>query len=350
MAKVDAIKCPNCGAPVKGTGYVNCPYCGSPLEVSSDDASRLAAARRQFGVSGKIMAPGQPLRFVQLPGLEVTKETRDIPFQPKTILSKLGSKASDPTLRAQSETILQVISQTQSAINREDLPAYLANYSNKNPAFYEEARRGAVQQFAETDLKRLTTVVEFTRLTPTRAVADVTSEVFIFLSTGHVNHLFVTFTNEFERFPDGWKVIAARPKGSGGSGSCGGATLIIIIAAGGVLLGGIVAVIAALKSCGPDGGAVTITETTPATPEPGAKKITIVNPPRVPGKPIANGNYSAKMGIPLYDKPSYDGNVTTVIMPGTDFAVTGRNGEWYHIKAKTGAEGWTPDPVLQSNF
>lgn len=349
MAKVNAIKCPNCGAPVKGTGYVNCPFCGSPLEVADDDATRMAAARRQFGVSGKIIAPGQPFRFVQLPGMEITKSTRDIPFQPQTVTKKLGARASDPMVRAQIEALLQVISQTQSAINREDLAAYLANYSNKNPAFYEEARKGAVQQFQETDLKRLTTVVDFTKIKPTSAVADITSEVFIFLSTGHVNHLFVTFTNEFERFPDGWKIVRARPKGAGGGTSCG-ATSIILIVIGGVLAGVIIPIVAAVKSCHPEETTVTIGETTPAVPETETKKTIIINPPREPGKPIANGTYLAKMGIPLYDKPSYDGKVTTVIMPATRFSVAGRKGEWYHIKSETGAVGWTPDPVLQSNF
>jgi hypothetical protein len=77
MAEVQSIRCPNCGGSVSGAGVVTCPYCGSPLEVKTADGGA-----------------NPPCFFENLPGVEIERDTVDIPFQPQVLFSHLEGGTS----------------------------------------------------------------------------------------------------------------------------------------------------------------------------------------------------------------------------------------------------------------
>jgi len=165
VPKVESLKCPNCGAEVRGAGEVTCRYCGSTLALSEPDRAQLKRLKVNFGTRGHSLPPGREVHFKELPGLAVDTRTTDIPFQPKVTYDKLPGGKPGPALEAEAQAVLAVVEKTQRAVNEENLERYMTTVHPENEVFYESARRGATDQFITSDMKRCTLAVDFKALT-----------------------------------------------------------------------------------------------------------------------------------------------------------------------------------------
>jgi hypothetical protein len=346
MPAVESLKCPNCGASVRGRGRITCPFCGSTLDVLSADRRHLKSITAAFGTSGTTLARGRELRFKNFPDLDVTPHTKAVPFEPRISYARLPGGEPAPALQAEAQEMIRIVETTQTAVNREDLALYLTTIHPQYPAFYEKARRGAETQFISGDMKRSTAAVEFTSLTHEEAAADVATEAFIFLPSGYVNHVEATFAYKLKKYEGGWKIYKSTSRSRQLAART--ALLIIAIVAAGALLGLTATVAALFRSCGPAAEETTSTKT-----------ITVEKPEdvRVPGPgvqidqgPDAGGYYVATTGIPLFRKPTVDGDIATVIMPGTKFKVLEQRGDWFRVQSEDGGRGWVPDVIIDANL
>jgi ketosteroid isomerase-like protein len=193
MAEAQSIRCPNCGGSVSGAGIVTCPYCGSPLEVKAAGAGGAKPA----------------CIFENLPGVEIKRDTKDIPFGPQVLFSQLeGGEPAGP-LRGEADAIVAVARRTQDAINREDLDSYMSCFTTEDPQFRAKAQAAAHAQFITTDMKRYTVSVDFRKLTAQQAEAIVTIEAFIWIDPGPVNHMQVSFDWSLRKEADQWVIYAS---------------------------------------------------------------------------------------------------------------------------------------------
>lgn len=345
MPAVESLKCPNCGASVRGAGRVTCPFCGSTLDVSRPDKGQLKKITVNFGTPGTTLAPGRIAHFNNLPDLDVTPHTKAVPFEPRISYAKLPGGKPGPALQAEAGEIMRLVETNQRAVNREDLELYLTTIHPEYPAFYEKARRGAEAQFISGDMKRYTLAVEFTSLTPERATADVTIEAFIFFPSGHVNHVEAAFAYKLKKYEAAWKVYDSAPR-LRRLMVPKGLIITLVVAAAGLLVGLTVAVVALFLSCQqtPEEATPTVTVETP-------EDLSVSGPDgrKTPG-PDENGYYVAATGIPLFKHPALDSNITAVITPGTKFKVIQRRREWFRVQSEDGARGWVPEAVMEANL
>jgi len=346
MPAVESLKCPNCGASVRGSGRITCPFCGSTLDVLSSDRKHLKNITAAFGTSGTTLARGRELRFKNFPDLDVTPHTKAVPFEPRISYAKLPGGEPAPALQAEAQEIISVVETTQTAVNREDLELYLSTIHPRYPAFYEEARRGAEAQFISGDLKRSTVAVEFIGLTHEEAAADVTIEAFIFLPSGYVNHVDATFAYKLKKYEGGWKIYKSTTRSRRLAAPA--ALIVIAVVAGGLLLGLTAAVAAVLHSCGP-AAEETTTTTTITVEKPEDVRAPAPDAQNEPG-PDAGGYYVAATGIPLFRNPSANEDIATVIMPGTKFKVLEQRGDWFRVQSEDGGRGWVPEAIIDANL
>ncbi len=348
MPKIEALKCPNCGASVQGTGQVVCPYCNSALDVTGPDKVALNRVKTQYGAAGRTISTGQKARFNALPDLDVTPQTKEVPFRPTLIYGGIPGGRPDPARQADANAIVAAVETTHRAINKEDLDLYMSTISPESAAFYEQAKVAAVKQFVENDMKRFTTTINFRRLTADAAEVDTTIEALIFFPQGFTNHVVATFRGKWRKTAAGWKVVGSRVKSKKLIGGCGMAVALIGPAVG-LVVGIGAAVAAVITKCdksGKEGAAETqapavAVETSPAGEAGQAEGA--------PAKPDFEGYYAAKSGIPLYRAPNYGGSVTTVITPGTRYKILAQRKEWYRIRSEDGATGWVPEAVMELN-
>lgn len=346
MTPIESLKCPNCGASVRGSGRITCPFCGSTLDVSSSDKRHLKRITADFGTAGTTLAPGREILFKNFPDLHVTRHTKAVPFEPRISYAKLPGGEPGAALQAEALEIIRVVETTQVAVNREDLELYLTTIHPEYPAFYEKARRGAEAQFISGDMKRSTLAVEFTSLTHEEASANVTIEGFIFLPSGHVNHVEATFAYKLKKYEGAWKIYesAARsrqlvaPK----------ALLVMVIVVAGVIFGLTVTGVALFQSCGPTTEVTTFT-TTVTTETPEGESVPSPDARTTQG-PDKNGYYVATTGIPLFRNPAVNEDIATVIMPGTKFKVLEQRKDWFRVRSEDGARGWVPEAIIDANL
>jgi uncharacterized Zn finger protein (UPF0148 family) len=212
MPKVESLKCPNCGAAVRGSGLLVCPYCGSQLRVEGEE-------RAGAPFAPEVARLDKEVHFRALPDLTVTVETTDIPFQPEISYANLPGGRLDPSLKNDAERILSLVETCQRAINTEDLDLYMSTIAKESPDFYDMARSGAEAQFINSDMKRYTTGVDFTNLTHETAEVAVSFEAFIFPSgksdrpnvivVNVTQHMEVTFNWQLKKIGGRWKVVGA---------------------------------------------------------------------------------------------------------------------------------------------
>ncbi|UCH79222.1 MAG: SH3 domain-containing protein [Candidatus Coatesbacteria bacterium] len=337
-----SVKCPNCGGAVRGRGQVTCPYCGSTLEIPRPGKSELRRITSSFGTPGTTLRGDEPVHFAALPGVDVTADTTDLPFQPQVTYASGPLSKLEAALQAEANEILRVVETTQEAVNREDLDLYLSTIHPEYRAFYEKARRGAEQQFVAGDMKRYTVAVDFTSLTRENAAANVTIEAFIFLPSGYVNHVHATFAYKLKKFEGAWKIYASRIKGAGGVAAGRGLIVVLAVSVGMfVVLGLVVAIL--VGTCAERAEEITFTKTVTVEPESG--EITVHGDAHSQ-RPKLEGHYVAETGIPLYQEPDLNSRFTTVLTPGTQFKVLERKGDWYRIESENGARGWVPEIIL----
>jgi hypothetical protein len=345
MAGVTSIKCPNCGGAVRGRGQVTCRYCGSTLEIPRPDKSELKRITSSFGTAGTTLRGDEPVHFAALPDVDVTAETTELPFQPRVTYASGPLSKLEAALQAEANGILRVVETLQDAVNREDLDLYLSAVHPEYKAHYEKARRGAVQQFASSDMKRYTVAVDFTSLKRDHATADVAIEAFIFLPSGYVNHVQATFAYKWKKSEGAWKIYDSRIKGAGRV-TAGRALIVVLAAAVGmfIVLGAVVAIL--VGTCAEKAEEITFTKTVTVEPESG--EITVHGETHSQ-RPKLEGHYVAETGIPLYHEPDLNSRFTTVITPGTQFKVLERKGDWYRIESENGARGWVPEIIIEAS-
>jgi uncharacterized protein YgiM (DUF1202 family)/DNA-directed RNA polymerase subunit RPC12/RpoP len=346
MPAVESLKCPNCGASVRGSGRVTCPYCGSTLDVRSSDRKQLRNIAAAFGTSGTKLAQGRKLHFKNSPGLDVTAQTKAVPFEPRISYARLPGGEPPPALQAEGQEIVRLVETTQTAVNREDLELYLSTIHPGYPAFYEKARRGAEAQFISGDMKRSTVAVEFTALTHEEAAAETAIEAFVFLPSGYVNHVEATFAYKLAKYEGGWKIYDSKVK----SRRLAVPAVLIVVAIGAVaiVVGLTGAVAAVLHSCGSALEKTTTIKTVPVE-QPEDLGAPAPDSPAERG-PDAAGYYVASTGIPLFRRPAIDEDIATVIMPGTKFKVLEKRGDWFRVQSEDGARGWVPEAIIDANL
>ncbi len=215
MPEVESIKCPNCGAAVRGTGLLVCPYCGSQLRVEGEK-------RVEVPFALDVARLGEEVRFDALPDLPITPAMTEVPFEPEIIYDNLPGGRLDRTLKSDADEILSLIETCQTAVNTEDLDLYMSMIATESRAFYDMARKGAETEFISSDMKSFTTSVDFQGLTRETAEVAVSFEAFIFPSrksdrpgTFTVNvtqHTDVTFDWSLNKIGGRWKIVGAELK------------------------------------------------------------------------------------------------------------------------------------------
>ncbi len=336
MAEVKSIKCPNCGGAVHGAGAVTCPYCGSALEVERADAEQLRDAKRAFGTVGLDVGVEPPFIFQNLPGVEITRATKDIPFEPKVIYSRLAAGEPTGPLRAEADAILDVVRRTQEAINREDMAAYMSCITEADDKFRAKARQGAEAQFVTTDMKRYTVAAEFRKLTAHQAEVVVTVEVFIFLNSGRVNHAQVPFYWKLRKEKGRWVVYASGVSGVGGPSKL---WILIIAVVAPILIGIVAAVVAGISECRDDTQADFSEQEEVGVWKAESRKA-----------PMPDTWFKARTKITLYESPGDDSETEAVLKAGGEFKVLGKWEDWYHISTRDNTWGWVPARVIKANL
>ncbi|MGD8720049.1 MAG: hypothetical protein PVH29_14670 [Candidatus Zixiibacteriota bacterium] len=331
MAEVKSIKCPNCGGAVQGTGAVTCPYCGSSLEVTAADKEQLRAVRREFGTAGVDAGVKPPFFFKNLPGVEITRETKEIPFQPTFVYSGLGGEPAG-LLRSEADAIVDVVRRTQESINHEDLPSYMTCITKKDQRFRAKAQKGAEAQFIKSDMKRFTVAVDFKKLTAEQASVVVSIEAFIFLNSGQVNHLTVPFGWKLRKEEGRWVVFASGIGGTA-SGIKWGSCVIPII---GAAIGLVVAIVSVVSECREQ------TETA-AVPE----DEVVVWKAESRRKPMPETWFKAKTDLTLYDTPRDESEIEAILPAGGEFQVMSESLGWYHLNTRDHTWGWVPEKELK---
>ena len=336
MAEVQSIKCPNCGGSVHGAGAVTCPYCGSSLEVKRADREQLRGAKRAFGTVGVDVGVKPPFIFQNLPGVEVTRATKELPFEPKVIFSRLAAGEPTGTLREEADAVLDVARRTQEAINREDMDAYMSCITAANEKFRAKARQGAEAQFVTTDMKRFTVAADFRKLTAAQAYVVVTVEVFIFFNSGKVNHLQVPFHWKLRKEDGRWLVYGS---GVGGAGGRSKLWVLAISILAPIVIGIFIAVVGGILECRKD-----VQNEAPSRGEGDVWKAESRK------APMPDKWFKARSDITLYDSPQEDSEVEAVLKAGAEFKVMSANDEWFHIRTRDHTWGWVPEDVIKKHL
>ncbi len=336
MVEVQSIKCPNCGGAVHGAGAVTCPYCGSALEVTPADRKQLRDAKRAFGTVGVDMGVKPPFIFQNLPGVEVTRATKELPFEPKVIYSRLPAGEPTGTLREEADAVLDVIRRTQEAINREDMDAYMSCISTANEKFRAKAREGATTQFVTTDMKRYTVAADFRKLTAAQAEVVVTVEVFIFLNSGRVNHMQVPFYWKLRKEDGRWLVYASGISGARGRGKL---WVVVIAVVAPILIGIVIAVVSAVSQCGDESQAKVSGQEDVGVWKAESRKA-----------PMPDTWFKARTNITLYEMPGDDSDTEAVLKAGGEFQVMSKWEEWYHVSTRNHTWGWVRADVIKANL
>jgi len=335
MAQVESIKCPNCGGTVRGTGAVTCPYCGSALEVTPTDRDQLRAVKREFGTAGVDVGVKPPYFFKNLPGVEIKRETKDIPFQPEVLFARLKGGEPTGTLRGEADAILDVARRTQEAINREDMELYMSCITAAGKKFRAKAQRGANTQFVQTDMKRYTVSADFRMLSAEKAEVTVSIEAFIWLSSGQVNHMQVPFGWRLRKEEGRWVVYAS---GIGGTvrGTKWGACIIPIVGAAVGIVAAIIAVVSECREEHQRKEEYAKTEEGSAAWEARSRR-----------KPMPETWFKTRTNMRLYETPREDADLEAVVKAGAEFQVMSESQGWYHVSTRDRTWGWVPEKELK---
>lgn len=155
------------------------------------------------------MGEVESIQFKNLPGVEIKRDTKDIPFQPAVLFSQLEGGEPTGTLRGEVDAIVAVARRSQEAINGEDLDSYMSCITTADPQFRAKAQAAANAQFISTDMKRYTVSVDFRKLTEQQAEVIVTIEALIWLDAGQVNPMQVSFDWSMQKEAGQWVVYAS---------------------------------------------------------------------------------------------------------------------------------------------
>jgi len=412
MPKIESLKCPNCGAAVRGAGPLVCPYCGSQLRMEG-------AADRAYPQTFAVAETES--YFNALPGVRITRETRDLPFKPVVVYENLPGGRLDPALKNDADRILSLVETCQRAVNAEDMELYLSTISKESAAFYEMAKNGATAQFIESDMKRYTTRVDFTNLTPEVAEVAVSFEAFIFPSQGPARpgvivvnvtqHMEVTFNWLLRKINGKWKIVGAGLKVRGlgvQSGQRAALYAALVIPLIGLLIGlaaacwaifggpiiGVYKDLTGEAGGSPDGitgDGTTVTvekefftsvplnmyeerdkSRGPAYTIKPYEKVKVLGsengwtrvwvdgagygwipttdlPSGVAGTVETKGDeFVVETGLVIYEKPDFAESPKYVIMPGAKVKVVKREGDWAYVRTDDGQAGWTPATLLDN--
>lgn len=333
MPKVESFRCPNCGAVLKDKKAKVCEYCGSAIEVEPE-----------FPKEGEYSPhAGEVVYFRNLPGQPITIDTTDIPFQPKTTYEKLPGGLLDSRLKKDADEIVSLVKATQEACNTEDLDLYVSTISPLNQAFYNQARKGAVEQFITGDMKRYTVSVDFLELTHESAKADITIEAIIFQTSGRTTQPEATFQYQLIKHQGHWKVANSTTKIAVGAlrNVFKVSKLSCIIPLIGFLIGMVAAVwaiVASLTSSCSD-ATEQVSHSTQSGVEGEVSKVDETE--------LGEGEVIIEGALPIYTQPDLDDMPGYVIMPGAKITVVSKSGRWTFIRTEDGRTGWTLSVLLE---
>lgn len=336
---MEVYRCPNCGALLEDKHSKKCEYCGAHLV---DDVFTKRTDSRFDLHQGEVQY------FKNLPDLPITIETTDIPFQPRVIYDNLPGSRVDIKLRDDADEIISLVEKTQRACNEENLQLYTSTLSRKpeDRAFFNKARKGAIEQFMSGDMKRYTVSIDFASLTPELAKIDVLIETIIFMDSGQTNQLEVTFTWSLRNYDGRWFVVNSAPKVPGLSlkGVNKVACIIPLIGLIVGIVGAIIGIIVSVKGC---------EETTEKIQYEVDKKVETITENEkeaiLKEHDITideEGNISQKPLV-LYGKPDLSEQPQQVIMSPGDYEILKRKGDWVYLRTEDGYTGWTLKVLLE---
>jgi hypothetical protein len=350
MSDVDILRCPSCGAVLTDKASGKCEYCGAVWE--HHDAS-------QYGDQAAKLHAGETYYFKHLPGVAITTKTKEIPFQPQVLFNQLPGGQVPPSLKNDADVICSLSEKMQRGCNTEDIDLYMSPVSPDNQEFYQKVKKGAVDQFITSDMKRYTVSIDFLNLTADSAMADVTIEAIIFRSADTTTQLEVTFRNTLKKINGEWKVINAefRPQalnlGSVGLGKVPKATWIVplvglaigLIAA----LGVTVAVLmpnceGAFDQSSEQSGSIGTPQESSA---PSSKQPYKKNNPKDKEQNLSGGWKVSKDPLVIYSSPDSSLQPSYIIMPEVKYQVLQKSGVWSQIRTEDGRTGWTPTQMIE---
>ena len=341
MPKVESFNCPNCGATLKDKKAKVCEYCGSAIEVEPE-----------FPKEGEYSPhAGEVVYFRNLPGQAITIDTTDIPFQPKITYEKLPGGLLDSRLKKDADEIVSLVKATQEACNTEDLDLYVSTISPLNRAFYNQARKGAVEQFITGDMKRYTVSIDFLELTLDTAKANITIEAIIFQTSGRTTQPKATFQYQLIKHQGHWKVANSTTKIAVGAlkNVFKVSKLSCIIPLIGFLIGmvaGVWAIVASLNSSCSD-ATEQVSHSTQFEVYRSTQPSVEGEVSKVDETELGEGEVIIEGALPIYTQPDEGDMPAYVIMPGAKIAVVSKSGEWSFIRTEDGRTGWTLSVLLE---
>jgi len=348
MSDVDILRCPCCGAVIKDKNAGKCEYCGA-VWVHHERGQKL------YGDEAEKLHEGEVYYFNRLPGVAITTKTRDVPFQPEILFNKLPGGVLDPTLKNDADAICSAVEKMQRGCNREDIDLYMSVVSQDNQEFYQKVKKGAIDQFITSDMKRYAVSIDFLSLSGDSALVDNTIEMIIFRSKDTTTQLEVTFRNTFNKQSGEWKIVNSefRPPtiniGSLGLGKIPKWTWIIPLI--GLMIGVIAAIIAIIASISPmfsdkldkifeqNSNRNTYQE----NPMPSNQQNYQQSPPNQ-----TKGNWIvSKNALVIYLKPDLNLQPSYIIMPEAKYQILKKSGDWTHIRTEDGRTGWTLTTLIE---
>jgi hypothetical protein len=347
MSDIDILRCPSCGAVLKDKNSDKCEYCGAIWE--HHDAS-------QYGQEAEKLHAGEVYYFKRLPGVAITTKTKDIPFQPQMLFKQLPGGELPPSLKNDADIICSAAEKMQRGCNKEDVDLYMSVISPDTQEFYQKVKKGAVDQFITSDMKRYTVSVDFLNLTTDSALVDITIEAIIFRSTDTTTQLEVTFRDTFSKINGEWKVVNAefRPMfiSAGGAGFGKIPKTVWVIPLIAIIIGVLAALIGVIVSVAP--GVFEVFNQSSQQDKKNIHQESLVPYNQLPyqqnnpNQPNLAGNWQvSKNPLVIYSQPDPNLQPTYIIMPEVKYQVLQNSGLWSQVRTEDGRTGWTLTAMIE---
>jgi len=334
LAEKEIYRCPNCGALLPNENATACEYCGAVLV----DKPRFTRSDKRYGLHER-----KTFFFKNLPSTPITIDTQTIPFKPEINYTGLPGGTLDPSLRRDADEIVSLVEKTQKACNEEDLNLVMTTISPlpEDSVFYNNAKKGATEQFISGDMKRYTVRIDFLTLTENIARIDNTFEAIIFLDTGQVNQIEITFAWHLKKVDNRWKIYNSIPKIPKIIGLGPLKTRGCIIA--------IVSIVIALITVGVSILLIFLSSSDEEEKGRGDVQYEYKGGYTIQ-KEITGDDDKVTMDTPiiLYKERDLQTEPSKIILSRRDYKIIRDEGDWVYIKTEDGDEGWTLKVMLEA--
>jgi hypothetical protein len=144
MLNKNIYRCPNCGALLKDKNTENCNYCGANI---------FDTTLTKRGDERYLLHQGEVYFLKNLPGVHITIDTNNIPFQPEIIYNDLPYNRLSPELRGDAKEIISIVEKIERGCNEENLDLCLSVISREqgDSRFFSRSRDEAIKQFMKGD-------------------------------------------------------------------------------------------------------------------------------------------------------------------------------------------------------